>query len=88
MKSNCSKHKVPDHLKDLKQVATDLSDMPYDKIMEFFGYLETKLNKDADNDYKGGRFLLSNKLKQSVFRVGKVKEVFEEIWKICEPFMK
>lgn len=86
--SDCSKHIVPEYLQDLEKVSKDLADMPYDKVVEFFGYFEKKLLKDSENDIKGGRKRLSLLLNRSAFNVRILKENFERIWKICKPNMK
>jgi hypothetical protein len=87
-KSNCSKHKVPEYLKDLGQVASDIADMPYDKVVEFFDHLALKLEFDAENDRKGGRVRLFILLRHAAFRVGEARESFEKIWDLCKPYMK
>jgi hypothetical protein len=87
-KPNCKKHIVPEYLCDLKQVATDLADMPYDKVSEFFNHLTEKLGKDADNDHNGGRYRLSILLSSTWSQSKEMKEMFEKIWKLCEPYMK
>jgi hypothetical protein len=87
-KSNCKKHIVPDYLKDIRKVAEDISNMPYDKVVEFFKHMENKLKKDADNDYEGGRFKLETQLRHAAFWSFKIRKTFEKIWEICEPYMK
>jgi len=85
---NCSKHNVPEYLQDLKKVANDLADMPYDKMVEFLGHLEEKLSIDSENDGKGKRYVLSLFLADSAIKVDELKRVFEKIWKLCKPYMK
>jgi hypothetical protein len=87
-KPNCSKHIVPEYLTDLEKVATDLADMPYDKLSEFFEHFTVKLSKDADNDHDGGRYRLSILLTSAWIQSIEMKDVFQKIWKLCEPYMK
>ena len=87
-KPNCAKHKVPEYLLNLEQVANDIADMPYDKVAEFFGYLSEKVKADAVNDWNGGRAKLGVALLLVSLTTTRVKAIFEEAWAICKPFMK
>lgn len=87
--SNCkNKHKVPEYLSDLEQVANDLGDMPYDKLSEFFGYLQIKIKKDSENDNNGGRLRLSLLLSRASFTLTILEDQFKKIWELCKPYMK
>lgn len=88
VKPNCEKHKVPEYLCDLKLVATDLADMPYDKLSEFFEHFTEKMAFDANNDFDGERFQVAEYLTHAEIYSEKMKFVFEKLWKICEPYMK
>jgi len=59
------KHQIPSYLDDLKQVAYDIADMPYNKVAYFFYCLGTKLESDSENDRKGGRYFLAHELKKA-----------------------
>lgn len=87
-KPNCKNHIVPDYLCDLNQVATDLADMPYDKLSEFFNCFMLKIAKDADNDYDDERYKLAMLLTHAEIYSEKLRDEFREIWKLCEPYMK
>lgn len=86
--SDCSKHKVPEYLSDLEKVATDIGDMPYDKVVEFLRHLQIKIQKDADNDGKGGRQRLSILLGRAAFKISILQDHFNKIWELCKPYMK
>lgn len=86
--SNCSKHKVPEYLQDLEKVATDLADMPYDKLVEFFDHLQKKLSKDSDRDHELGHYRLSILLSNSYLNVIELRDTFKKIWNLCEKYMK
>jgi hypothetical protein len=86
--SDCSKHKVPEYLNNLEQVANDIGDMPYDKVSEFFGYLQIKIQKDSENDGKGGRHRLSILLGRAAFNISTIRDQFIKIWELCKPYMK
>ena len=86
--SDCSKHKVPEYLSDLEKVATDISDMPYDKVAEFFEHLEKKIYKDSIKDGDGGRIRLSLLLSRTSHQISIIKIQFERIWELCKPYMK
>jgi hypothetical protein len=81
------KHHIPEYLENLKQVAEDIGDMPYDKVAYFICMLQTKLEKDSLNDEKGGRFLLSNELKKASIEACRLKERFLKIWDTCKKYM-
>ena len=85
--SDCSKHIVPEYLSNLEQVANDLADMPYDKLVEFFGHFEKKVMIDSKKDGEGGRVQLSVLLSRASFSLSVVKIQFQDIWKLCKPFM-
>ena len=86
-KPNCSKHIVPEYLKDLRQVAIDIGDMPYDKLYEFLGHLSLKINDDAMKDIDGGRLKLGRKLTRLANDIDDARFEAVDIWKICEPYM-
>jgi len=88
MKSDCSKHIVPEYLSDLKKVAEDICDMPYDKVIEFLEHAERKLIRDANNDRKGGRLKLWILLTNSAFRIRETTREFEKVWEVCKKHMK
>ena len=86
--SDCSKHKIPEYLSNLEQVANDIGDMPYDKLAEFFGHLQIKIRKDSENDGRGGRTRLSLLLNRTSFNISIIQDQFRKIWEICKPYMK
>lgn len=86
--SNCKNHIVPEYLSDLEKVATDLADMPYDKLSEFFGHLEKKVMKDSVKDGEDGRRRLSLLLSRTSHQIKMIKEQFDRIWELCKPYMK
>jgi hypothetical protein len=81
------KHHIPEYLENLKQVAEDIGDMPYDKMAYFLYMLQIKLEKDSLNDKRGGRFLLSDGLKKASIETCHLKERFLKIWDICKKHM-
>jgi len=85
LKPNCSKHSIPDYLSDLKKVASDLADMPYDAVAEFFKHFEKKLIIDTGNDRAGGR--VATMLSAASMKAEEMEEVFEKAAKICKPYM-
>lgn len=86
--SDCSKHKVPEYLSNLKQVANDIGDMPYDKVAEFLEYLEKKIHMDSVKDGEGGRRRLSLLLSRASYQITILRIQFEKIWELCKPYMK
>ena len=86
--SDCKEHKVPEYLRNLEQVANDIGDMPYDKVSVLFGYLQIKIQKDAENDGKGGRKRLSLLLSRTSFNLSVIQDQFRKIWQLCKPHMK
>jgi len=87
MKNNCSKHIVPEYLSDLKQIAEDIGNMPYDKVVEFFDHFEKKLKKDAKSDFKDGRLKLYTLLSVCIVRTKNIKQSFENVWDLCKRYM-
>lgn len=88
MKPNCSKHIVPEYLQDLRQVAIDIADMPYDKLMDFFHFLSLKIRQDGDKDIAGGRDQLGIELNKLATEINGARFITEKIWNICEPYMR
>lgn len=87
-KPDCSNHIVPEYLQDLKKVAIDIANMPYDKVEEFFKHYKEKMEIDSDNDFDGERFRVSFLLSQAEIHSDKLESIFNELWKICKPYMK
>lgn len=81
------KHQIPDYLEDLKQVANDIADMPYDKVAYFLYCLQHKIEKDSESDQKGGRYFLANQLKKAALEIEILKERFIRIWGLCAKHM-
>ena len=88
MKPNCSKHIVPEYLKDHEQVAIDLCNMPYNVLAEHFHHMKNKLCIDSENDSAGERYRLANDLEDLAKLMRESEDLTKEIWKICEPYMK
>ena len=72
----------------LQDLARDIANLRYDKIVEFLGYLATEINQQAVGDKEKGREQLASALEIAAKLLDKAAHKFEGIWRICEPYIK
>jgi hypothetical protein len=88
MCNNCEDiRKVPEYLSNLKQVANDIGDMPYEKVVEFFEHLQTKIKKDSES-ISDKKMRLSLLLERAAFNLYVDQDQFKKICEICKEYDK
>lgn len=84
--------KHPDHVKKydgtLEDLATDVSNMRYDSVATFLGYLANNLKSQADYDKSKARLKLASTMYSLVDKLVEVRAIMDTAWKICEPYMR
>jgi len=88
-KPDCKNHptEVKHYTGELQQLANDISDLRYDKLSEFLGWLEMSLEEDAKSDYYGGRKHLASEL---IFATVGIKDAhihIQRAWEVCKSHM-
>lgn len=76
------------HSTDFKDLAEQVGNLRYDALVEFFGYLSAKMERDAEADLGRGRSKLALCLSNTSIYLDKAKRSIDAAWKICEPHMK
>lgn len=72
----------------LPELAQAIAQMRYDKVAELFHLLAVEFNKQANNDRDKGRRKLAAYLDCATEICNHGRQRFEEIWKVCRPFMR
>jgi hypothetical protein len=72
----------------LEDLAKAIGNMSYDKTAEFIEDLAKDIGRQANEDCKKGRIKLSSKLYRTAKKLYQSKKSMEDVWKICEPYMK
>lgn len=72
----------------LDDLARDVTQLRYDAVAEFLGYLAKEIASDAKTDRNRGRRNLATKLEQSAHALDEAKEEMDAAWEICKPYMK
>lgn len=87
---SCDKHKkeIVKYNGSMKELANDIGDLHYESLKDFLLMLSSKIEKDSENDRKGGRIKLSEALLKSSEHLYKSYEFINDAWLISKPFMK
>lgn len=72
----------------IEELASDLGNLNYSSLSEFLKFLSEKIELDSKADLKRNRKKLSKKLKELSDTLGNTSNITEQIYKICEPYMK
>lgn len=72
----------------IEELASDLGNLNYSSLSEFLKFLSEKIELDSKADLKRNRKKLSKKLKELSDTLGNASNITEQIYKICEPYMK
>ena len=89
-KDTCSEHlsNVPGWNGSLKELASAIENMWYDKTAEFIFHLSRAFAARARRDRFSKKFKLGNQLLSSAQVLEKAANSVNEAWKICKPYMK
>ena len=71
----------------LDDLARDIADMRYDKILLFLRFLSKCIIVDGKKDKKAGRAKLAKLLSDCGEDIAISADRMEEIWELCEPYM-
>jgi len=88
MKPNCAEHRK-DMLgvEDMEVFANLVGNLHYESLYNFLCELSNKLRGDAQSDYEGGRFKLSDTLLLAAESMEDLIEYIHKAKVISEPFM-
>lgn len=87
---NCQKHKkdIEKYDGNLSELAIDIGDLHYESLRDFLKELSKKINKDSHKDHEAGRTQLAESLKELSMDLLGASYVADDVWDICEPYMK
>ncbi len=71
----------------LDDLARDIANMRYDKILLFLRFLSKCITVDGEKDKKAGRTKLAKLLDDCGEDIALSADRMEEIWELCEPYM-
>ena len=87
---SCEKHplQVAGYDGTLQDLAKEVGNLRYDKIVEFMRALRNDLHEQAVKDISAGRTQLGATLERASVALYPSEQALEEAWKISEPHMK
>lgn len=86
MKKDCINHPVKVKGKDLKELAFEIENLRYDKVIEFLDHLEGAFKDRAGRDYKAGKTSLCYGLTMAGLKLSEASEIMKDVWKICKKY--
>ena len=72
----------------LEELAKNIGNMTYDRTALFIEELAEDIKRQADADLGRGRKKLATQLYETSDKLYQAKDLMNEVWKICEPYMK
>ena len=72
----------------MEQLANEISNLRYDVLAKLFGDIAYYIQQDRKSDFEKGRYKLAHLLFELSTSCDDCRKITEEIWKVCEPYMK
>lgn len=72
----------------LEELTVEIGNLKYDSLRDFFALLSQKILEDSEADKWRWRIQLSIKLRELSDKLKDAELLSDEIWNICEPYMK